>query len=110
MIICDKCHNGMIAQQYKGVKYFGCIFCGNVIYPGMPKRVGDMGECRNCGELYKGLDGGICKNCLPKDQKLCICGILFTPSRGQKKYHSKECANNERNKRRRKGKMSEAQK
>lgn len=94
---CNKCGNNMYAETYKNVFQFSCLICGNVEYPGFPKRSGERRECIKCGAEFEGrVNSNYCSGCVPKQQKLCACGMWFTPTQGNQKYHDKECAKYQR--------------
>jgi hypothetical protein len=109
---CSKCGSEMHREYvYKGIWAFSCLYCGNIIYPGFPKRTGDLEECKICGTAMEGESGGkkVCREChpphhdslkpKPKREFLCVCGKLFTRT-GNQRYCSDECTERERKKRR----------
>jgi hypothetical protein len=99
-MICDKCGSGMHQEYVDYVESFSCIMCGNIIYPGFPKRIGTFKDCEACGKTFEGT-GILCIVCRPKRKTLCVCGILFF-KKGNQRYCSKKCTTDERKKRRKK--------
>jgi len=80
----------MLLEKDRDVTYYTCLICGNKVFPGFPKRSGTA-TCKSCGKEYTGgLDSGFCLKCVPRKPKLCVCGELFFPKKGQK-YHTKAC-------------------
>jgi hypothetical protein len=95
---CKKCKFPMHQELNDGVYAFACLMCGNMEYPGFPKRIGTVKECEHCGEEFEGTDK-LCNKCKPKLQSLCVCGNQFDKV-GNKRYCSDECTASERKKRR----------
>jgi hypothetical protein len=95
---CDKCGHGMHREYINYVESYGCLMCGNVIYPGFPKRIGTLKDCEGCGKTFEGTET-LCMMCRPKRKTLCVCGTLFF-KKGNQRYCSPVCTASERKKRR----------